>query len=264
MARTREPLKNRRELSRINIKLVPSSSWNRHVGYRLRKHDQLRPRRRLRPSQSTFKGLRSGTQFRPRYIDNGPRLLHCDHQTVEVALTIAPTELPVSLSCAPFWLVSTIACAPRTMAAPTFPRIDAGDVRRTADVTHDAAEVCLGSAESEPIAKAADAERVSPTVEKERSRPCRTANDEARLDHPERDATAVGYAGESSVTPMRVSNAIKLERNADVTRIDSTPRGKMKIPNSAPGHHTGTMARIRDRFGQRRSCEQARTSGRSC
>jgi spermidine dehydrogenase len=37
------------------------------------------------------------------------------------ALTIAPTELPVSLSTAPCWLVSTIACAPLTTAAPTLP-----------------------------------------------------------------------------------------------------------------------------------------------
>jgi hypothetical protein len=37
------------------------------------------------------------------------------------ALTIAPTELPVSVSTAPFWLVSTIACAPRPTAAPTLP-----------------------------------------------------------------------------------------------------------------------------------------------
>jgi hypothetical protein len=37
--------------------------------------------------------------------------------------------------------------------------IDAGDVRWTADMAHDAAEVCLGSAEREPIAEAADVER---------------------------------------------------------------------------------------------------------
>ena len=37
------------------------------------------------------------------------------------ALTIAPTEVPLSVSTAPFWLVSTIACAPRPTAAPTFP-----------------------------------------------------------------------------------------------------------------------------------------------
>lgn len=37
------------------------------------------------------------------------------------ALTIAPTELPVSESTAPFALVSTIACAPPPSAAPTFP-----------------------------------------------------------------------------------------------------------------------------------------------
>jgi len=37
------------------------------------------------------------------------------------ALTIAPTELPVSVSTAPFGLVSTIACAPRPTAAPTLP-----------------------------------------------------------------------------------------------------------------------------------------------
>src|SRR5579862_5094892 len=37
------------------------------------------------------------------------------------ALTMAPTELPVSSSTAPCWLVSTMACAPRPSAAPTFP-----------------------------------------------------------------------------------------------------------------------------------------------
>jgi hypothetical protein len=37
------------------------------------------------------------------------------------ALTMAPTELPVSVSTAPFGLVSTIACAPRPTAAPTLP-----------------------------------------------------------------------------------------------------------------------------------------------
>ena len=37
------------------------------------------------------------------------------------ALTMAPTEEPVSDSIAPFWLVSTIACAPRPTAAPTLP-----------------------------------------------------------------------------------------------------------------------------------------------
>src|ERR1700688_3510326 len=33
------------------------------------------------------------------------------------------------------------------------------------------------------------------------------------------------YAGESSVTQMRVSNAIRLERNADVARIDGMMEG---------------------------------------
>ena len=37
------------------------------------------------------------------------------------ALTMAPTELPVSCSTAPLGLVSTIACTPRPTAAPTFP-----------------------------------------------------------------------------------------------------------------------------------------------
>jgi hypothetical protein len=37
------------------------------------------------------------------------------------ALTMAPTELPVSVSTAPFGLASTIACAPRPTAAPTLP-----------------------------------------------------------------------------------------------------------------------------------------------
>jgi hypothetical protein len=37
------------------------------------------------------------------------------------ALTMAPTESPVSLSTAPFWLVGTIACTPCMTAAPTFP-----------------------------------------------------------------------------------------------------------------------------------------------
>jgi hypothetical protein len=37
------------------------------------------------------------------------------------ALTIAPTDLPLSVSIAPCWLVSTIACAPRPTAAPTLP-----------------------------------------------------------------------------------------------------------------------------------------------
>ena len=37
------------------------------------------------------------------------------------ALTMAPTERPVSVSTAPFWLVSTMACAPRPTAAPTLP-----------------------------------------------------------------------------------------------------------------------------------------------
>ena len=37
------------------------------------------------------------------------------------ALTIAPTELPVSVSTAPLGLVSTMACAPRPTAAPTLP-----------------------------------------------------------------------------------------------------------------------------------------------
>src|ERR1700722_1510239 len=36
------------------------------------------------------------------------------------------------------------------------------------------------------------------------------------------------YEGESSGTPMRVSNAIRLERNADVARID----GMMEGPDS--------------------------------
>src|ERR1700677_4443654 len=37
------------------------------------------------------------------------------------------------------------------------------------------------------------------------------------------------YAGESSVTPTRASNAIRLERKADVARIDGTPEDKMRI-----------------------------------
>jgi len=55
--------------------------------------------------------------------------------------------------------------------------VDAGDVRRTADVVHDAAKARLGSAERESIAEAADPERVPPTVEMERARTCRPAND---------------------------------------------------------------------------------------
>src|SRR5271170_5319874 len=43
------------------------------------------------------------------------------------------------------------------------------------------------------------------------------------------------YAGDSSVMPMRVSNAIRLERNEDVARIDDPPRMWIRsAPRSRP------------------------------
>ena len=60
------------------------------------------------------------------------------------ALTMAPTELPVSVSTAPFWLVSTIACTPRPTAAPTLP---AAQTPEMSDGPHSTAEARLGGAE---------------------------------------------------------------------------------------------------------------------
>src|SRR5579863_8712350 len=57
------------------------------------------------------------------------------------------------------------------------------------------------------------------------------------------------YAGESSVTPMRVSNAIRLERNADMARIDGTPEDKMRIRISSknrPSYRDNRPNRGRD------------------
>ena len=70
------------------------------------------------------------------------------------ALTIAPTELPLSVSTAP----CLIGEHDRLRAPPDgradVPRgIDAGDVRRAADVAHGAAKARLGRAEGEPVAE---------------------------------------------------------------------------------------------------------------
>ena len=67
------------------------------------------------------------------------------------ALTIAPTEEPVSESTAPFWLDEhdrLRAAADRR--ADVTRGIDAGDVRRPADVAHRAVEACLRGAERKP------------------------------------------------------------------------------------------------------------------
>jgi len=55
------------------------------------------------------------------YLAQSPAYLTVITRPLRSALTIAPTELPVSVSTAPFGLVRMIACAPRPTAAPTFP-----------------------------------------------------------------------------------------------------------------------------------------------
>ena len=73
--------------------------------------------------------------------------------------------------------------------------IDAGDVRRAADVAHRAAKARLRRAEGEPVADAANPERVPLAVEEQRARARRAANHQARLDDAEADAALVGMDG---------------------------------------------------------------------
>src|SRR5664279_742753 len=70
--------------------------------------------------------------------------------------------------------------------------IDAGDIRRAADVAHRAVEARLGDAEGEAIAEAADRQRIAPAMERQRAAAARAADDEAGLEDAEADAAAVG------------------------------------------------------------------------
>ena len=69
--------------------------------------------------RTTKTPVRDGGALDPGYVL--PAYFTVMTKPLRSALTMAPTELPVSVSTAPCWLVSTMACAPRPSAAPTFP-----------------------------------------------------------------------------------------------------------------------------------------------